>query len=325
MQEIAAIAGVSVTTVSHVLSGKRPVNARTADRIRAVIDRHGYVPAAAARQLKSGDSGLIGFIVPDLSMSYFSGVAAGLEAAAATRGVGMILCSTRGAESGTPRFVDLLRNATLDGVVYVPGSPRTDALVPALAADFPIVLADEDLPGSEIPAVTSDNVAGGRLLGAHLTELGHRRVLVLRGPADLGSSPARAAGVSESFPQALTLQGDFTERSGYELTGQALANGVTFTCIAAANDDQALGAIRRLREEGIRVPQDCSVVGFDDIPTAEYAGLTTVRQDVVSVGKQAADLLLDRIASRSSAPLSGEKIFIGVELVVRDTTAPPPS
>ena len=326
MQQIAAMAGVSVTTVSHVLSGNRPVNARTAERVRAIINQYSYVPDSAARRLKSGHSGLIGFIVPDLTISYFSGVANGIETGADLREYGVIVSSTSSLTSERRmRFLDLLRDATLDGIVYVPDAAAVDAQVLAIATQYPVVLADELLSGSsDLASVTCDNAAGGRAVGEHLASLGHRRALIIGGPESLIASPRRVAGVKEAFPQALVLTGTFTAEAGYRLVDEALSNGLEFTCVAAANDDQALGALRRLREEGLSVPGDCSVVGFDDIPVAAYAGLTTIRQPAVEIGRAAADLLIEKIRNPLDIPSPPPQILLDVELVVRETTGPVP-
>ena len=181
MQQIAAMAGVSVTTVSHVLSGNRPVNARTAERVRAIINQDSYVPDSAARRLKSGHSVLIGFIVPDLTISDFSGVANGIETGADLREYGVIVSSTSSLTSERRmRFLDLLRDATLDGIVYVPDAAAVDAQVLAIATQYPVVLADELLSGSsDLASVTCDNAPGVGAARAYPASLGQRHALLL--------------------------------------------------------------------------------------------------------------------------------------------------
>jgi DNA-binding LacI/PurR family transcriptional regulator len=321
MQEIAQIAGVSVTTVSHVLSGKRPVNPHTAERTLAVIRHLGYVPAAAARKLKSGRSGLLGLVVPDLTLSYFASIAKGVETAADAADCGVIVCSSsyspraRGA-----RYLDLLRDGTVDGLVYAPSGHSMDQQIGNLARDFAIVAVDEELLDFDgVSSVTSDNLQGGRALGQHLAELGHRRAVVIAGPTEFGSTAERVAGVRESFPNALVLHGEFSEESGARLVGDAMRSSLEFSCVVAGNDDIALGAIRQLRRDGIDVPRDVSVVGFDDVAAAALVDLTTVRQPVLELGARAAQLLLaelsdqDRVATLERLP---------VELVIRGSSGP---
>lgn len=320
MQQIAQSAGVSVTTVSHVLSGKRPVNPRTAERILAIIRQAGYVPDSAARTLQSGRSRLLAVAVPDITTSYFSRIAKGVELVAGPLDYGVLICSTSFGGHRHRRYLDLLRNRTVDGLVYVASDSPVDAeeLRP-FAAEYPLVLADEEIPSLEnVTVVTSDNRRGGRLAGEHLAALGHERVLIIAGPRGLVSTRDRTAGVRESFPDALMLTGDYSAPSGAALVDEALRSGTPFTAIAAGNDEIAIGAVDRLRTAGLRVPQDVSVIGFDDIESAALVGLTTIRQPAVAMGSRAARLLLDALADPAEARVR-EKL--PVELVERTSTA----
>jgi DNA-binding LacI/PurR family transcriptional regulator len=322
MQEIAQIAGVSVTTVSHVLSGKRPVNRQTAERILAVIRHLGYVPAAAARKLKSGRSGLVGLVVPDLTLSYFASIAKGVEQAADDADYGVIVCSSSyspRAQGG--RYLDLLRDGTVDGLIYAPSGHGMDQEIGGLARDFAIVAVDEELRGFDgVSSVTSDNLEGGRLLGRHLAQLGHRRAVIIAGPTEFGSTAERVGGVRESFPNALVLHGEFAEETGARLVDDAVRSSLEFSCVVGGNDDIAIGAIRRLRQEGVAVPHDVSVVGFDDVAMAAFVDLTTVRQPVLDLGARAAQLLLAELAEPDRPPTHER---LPVELVVRGSSGPP--
>lgn len=323
MQQIARVAGVSVTTVSHVLSGNRPVSPRTAERVHAVIRQYDYVPVSAARRLKNGRSGLIALVVPDLTLSYFARLAKGVEKAAEAAGLGLIVCSV--SLNAARRHLDLVREGTVDGLVHLPYDSRIDQEIVALSADYPVVIADEELPAETgLPSVVADNLEGGRMLGAHLSALGHRQALVIGGPESMLSSMQRAVGVKEHFPQALVLRGSFSAETGYRLVDEALASGLTFTCVAAGNDEQALGAIRRLREAGLDVPGDVSVTGFDDVMLADAVGLTTVRQPAIDLGVRAGELLVSQIARSASGEgaLAAVTEHLPVKLVVRGTTGP---
>lgn len=282
MRQIARIAGVSVTTVSHVLSGNRPVSAHTADRVHAVIRQYDYVPVSAARRLNNDRSGLIGLVIPDITISCFAHLAKGVERG---RGRGARPDHLQRVADSPRRHLDLVREGTVDGLVHMPFDARVDHEIIELAASHPVVIADEEMPGNTgLPCVVADNRAGGRLLGAHLAHLGHRQALIVSGPEAMLSSSQRAIGVKEHFPQALVLRGSFSAEAGYRLVDEALASGVSFTCVSAGNDEQALGAIRRLREEGLSIPRDVSVTGFDDAVLADALGLTTVRQPAIDLG-----------------------------------------
>jgi len=329
MQQIAAAAGVSVTTVSHTLSGKRPVNPETALRIRRLIDEFGYVPDAGARQLKSGRSRMIGLAVPDISHWYFGRIARGVEEMANERDYGLIICSTSNSDPRREkRYFNLLRTRSIDGLVYTASREiaATDELMKIAESSSPIVLADEDVPGlDDVPSVTSTNYGGAQELGRHLRDLGHTRAVIIAGYAGLHSTVQRVRGIRESFPNALVLHGDFELASGYALASDLLANQVGFTALFASNDLMAIGAMRRLQEAGVRVPEDVSIVGFDDVDMASVVspGLTTVRQDMLGIGRASAELLIDAVEAGSTEGI--QSIGLPVELVIRGSTAPPPS
>ncbi len=329
MQQIAAAAGVSVTTVSHTLSGKRPVSTQTALRIRSLIDQFGYVPDAGARRLKSGRSGMIGLAVPDISHWYFGRIARGVEEMANEYDYGLIICSTSNSDPRREkRYFNLLRTRSIEGLIYTASREigPTDELMSISASASPIVLADEVVSGLErVPSVTSLNSAGARELGRHVRELGHRRAVIVAGFEGLRSTIERVAGIRESFPDAVVVYGDFEVQSGYDRVDELLARGVEFTAVFACNDYMAVGAMRRLHEAGLRVPDDVSVVGFDDIDIAGVItpGLTTVRQDMLEIGRRSARLLLESLAAGTMRGI--ESVTLPVELVVRGSTAPPPA
>jgi DNA-binding LacI/PurR family transcriptional regulator len=319
MQQIAQAAGVSVTTVSHTLSGKRPVNAETADRIRRIIADLGYVPDVAGQRLKTGRGRIIGLAVPDISHSYFARMARGAAEGAEALDYGLIICSSVNAGPRTEkRYFNMLRTRLIDGLIYSANREVTDGdEFSRVASARPIVLADESLPSIDhLPSVVSDNETGGRLAGEHLAALGHRRAIILAGPAGLQSTTDRVRGFRTVMPNSLVLHGDFETTSGYSLVSDLLANGADFTAIFCGNDYMAWGAILRLAEEGIRVPADVSVIGFDDIDIAPLIapGLTTVRQDTTQMGRRAAELVIRAIEHRDE-PIESQ--VLPVELVVR--------
>lgn len=326
MQQIAQLAGVSVTTVSHVLSGKRPVNEATASRIQQIIRDADYVPASAARTLQSGRSMMIGLVVPDITLSYFSRIAKGVEEKANEHDYGVIFCSTSYVDRAREkRYLNLLRNRTVDGLIYVANDLITERdELHSLAADYPVVLTDESITNlGQLAAVTSDNYQGGRLSGEHLRDLGHRKAVVLAGLPQFSSTKDRVRGFKEFFPNALVLHGDFGEESASKLVEDLLSNDVSFTCLMAGNDDMAIGAIRRLQQAGIRVPEDVSVVGFDDVGagwSVSPGGLTTVRQPAFEMGNRAAEILISSLVNRE--PVAAGLTELPVELVVRNSTAP---
>ncbi|MDO9397811.1 MAG: LacI family DNA-binding transcriptional regulator [Herbiconiux sp.] len=344
IKDVARVAQVSMTTVSHALSAKRPVNPETAERIRAAIERLGYVPHSAARTLQAGRTSMLGLVVPDVSDPFFGRLAVAVERAADENDYGVVLSSSNraaGASTRDARSFGLLRSRSLDGLIYVAGEVRREHELAELARAFPIVLADEWIAGLDgIPLVVADNVQGGELAGRHLRELGHSRVAVIAGQHGLRSSDDRVAGFRTVFPDALVIDGDFTEEvafhrvakllAGWDATALAtrglaprgLAGDTLPTAIFATNDLAAFGAIDALQAAGLRVPGDVSVVGFDDVPLARRLSppLTTVRQPIDEIGRQATQTLLELIAGDPPTPVPP----CAVDLVVRASTAPPP-
>ncbi|MFG2729225.1 LacI family DNA-binding transcriptional regulator [Streptomyces canus] len=328
IKDVAAAARVSPTTVSHVLSGNRPVAEETADRVRSVVSRLGYVPASTARNLQAGSTNVIGLLVPDITNQFFAELAKGVEDAAHDLGYGVILCNTEFDPDREDRYLELLRGRFIDGMVYASGSPPSQGRLASLLGRFPIALADEVVPGllEQTILVTADHRAGGRLIGQHLRELGHRRVLAISGPTDLVSSLERIAGFREAFGDAgvTEVEGAFVERSGYHLVATALEDGGPrrFTAVFAANDLMALGAIAALEDAGLRVPDDVSVAGFDDIMIASrvHPRLTTVHQPAYDVGRTAGAQLLSYVHRDEVPPAS--RHILPVRLKVRASTAP---
>jgi len=323
MQQIADAAGVSVTTVSHAISGKRPVSAETASRIRRLIDEFGYAPNSGAVRLQSGRSQVIGLAVPDIAHPYFGRIAKGVEEAADSADYGLIVASTVNADPRREkRYFNMLRTRAIDGLVYTSSrsTSEVDELARQARSGAPLVLADESVPGLALPSVTTTVAEGAREAAEHLRALGHSRVAVVAGYSGLHSTEERAVAFREVLPHALTLYGDYEQESGYRIMSDLLANEVPFTAVFAHNDDMAVGAMRRLREAGLRVPEDVSIVGFDDFDVARIVTpeLTTVRKDLVEVGRRAARLLLDRLATGEA----GGTEVVPTELVVRGSTGP---
>jgi LacI family transcriptional regulator len=329
--DVARLAGVSVTTVSHAISGKRPVSEATAEAVRRAAEELGYSPNRAARNLRLGVADTIGLIVPDIANPYFAELARGVEDVAAEAGTSVLLCNTDFSTERELRYLEVLRAGGADGVLYVAGEPPEPDLLRELGQTMPLIAVDEALPGSGATEVVSDNRGGGRLAGEHLLSLGHRRVLAIEGPRRLASAQERRRGLLEATAEASgtevrTHPGDYLAASGEDAVRDALSGSADgapwFTAVFAANDLMAIGAIAELRRHGVSVPADVSVVGFDDSTLASLISpaLTTVRQDVGRLGAIAAERLLAAIED-PTAP-TAPRATLPTELVVRESTAP---
>lgn len=320
---------MSPTTVSHVLSGNRPVSEQAKARVRTAMSDLGYVPSRAARNLALGSSRTVGLLVPDIRNSFFADLAKGAEQTCIERGFNLLLCNTGWNMERELSYLETLKSRAVDGVVFASGAPAAASQLADLLAGLPLVAVDEDLPGTAPAIVVSDNIAGGRLAGKHLIALGHKSAAIVGANPSLATSRHRVAGFKNAWRRAtghvpVVLEGTFEEDSGYEVAGALIPRirAGSITAVFAVNDLCALGVLRRLREERIAVPAECSVVGFDDIYTARHANpaLTTVRQDAVEMGARAAQVLLDELGRKGESPRG--RTVLPVRLVERQSTAP---
>jgi len=325
--DVARHAGVSPTTVSHALSGKRPVSAEAVARVKQAMKELGYVPSRSARNLARGRTQIIGLLIPDIANGFFAELARGVEEIAMDKEYNVLLAITGWDHEREMRCLEMIQSRAVDGIIYAAGAPPTESDLARVLGGIPVVLVDEDVPGVRVDSLVSDNHQGGQLAAMHLRDLGHAHAVVLTGPEGLESSNARVAGFLEVWEAAgLTAtveRGDFTEATGLaavERHHTSFRDGA-ITAVFAANDLMALGALDALRDAGIGVPDEVSVIGFDDIGAARYARprLTTVRQDVARLGRGAATALLERLTGLETG--DPRRSVIPVELKVRETTA----
>jgi DNA-binding LacI/PurR family transcriptional regulator len=328
--DVAQCAGVSRTTVSHVLSGNRPVSEEVAVRVRAAMAELGYVPSRTARNLARGSTQTIGLLIPDISNSFFADLAKGVEAACIESGFNVLLCNTGWNREREVFYLETLRSRAVDGVLYASGATPAASTLEELLAGLPVVAVDEALPGLAVTSVSSDNRQGGRTAAEHLFSLGHRNAAVIGVNRELASSAERLDGFQRQWTEAtgehaLVIEGSFDEDSGARAAADlvpAIRSGQV-TAIFATNDLNALGAMTVLRDAGIAVPIDCSVIGFDDFIAARHAfpPLTTIRQDATQMGTRAAQALLAQL----SGDVAEGHTVLPVELVARSSTATAPA
>jgi DNA-binding LacI/PurR family transcriptional regulator len=322
MTDVAELAGVSYQTVSRVLHDSPHVRGETRERVLAAIRQLDYRPNSMARALVTGRSNTLGVVTFDTTLYGPASTLLGIEQAAHDAGYGVSVSSLRSLNRPSVlAAIQQLRDQGVDGVaVIAPVRASVDALrhVPP---NFSVVAVAAG-PNTSIPVAGVDQVAGAAAATRHLLNLGHKTVWHLAGPTDWHEaeeriegwkSVLRAAGV----PLPALLRGDWTPRSGYEL-GKSLLEIRDLTAVFVANDQMALGLLRRLYEAGREVPRDLSVVGFDDIPESAYftPPLTTVRQDFTELGRRCLHILLERIEGEEVP----SRIVVEPELVVRDST-----
>jgi LacI family transcriptional regulator len=327
IDRVAREAGVSTQTVSRVLNNRPDVSPATRARIQEVMLRLGYQPNAMARSLASRRTRTLGLITADFSDYFFTQVIAGAEAEARKHNYLFMLGSTERNVEDEPAYIRLLSERHVEGLLFARPSTEPDhqRLLDLIRAGVPVVTSAYHLPGEPLAVVDVDNALGGRLAARHFLDSGHRRIAMIRGPAGWKSVQDRAAGFHGELQTAalelgegLVGAGDWSYASGYQALRQLLAGGAPFTALFAHNDQMAIGAMRALREAGKRIPQDVAVVGFDDIPAAEYAEppLTTIRQPMREVGAVAARLLIQSI--EQDEPPRGE-VLLQPELIRRES------
>ena len=328
MYDVARLAGVSHQTVSRVLNLHPSVSPRTRTLVLAAIDELGYRPNSAARTLATGRSKTLGVITlagtlyGPMSMLY------GVEAAARDQGYMLTIVSVRDGEDGAlERAVANLHKQRVDGIVAIAPLVSIGESLTALAQQIPLV-AVESSPRASLPIVSVDQAAGARIATDHLLDQGHRTVWHVSGPAGWYESQDRIAGWMAALAAAgaevpPALSGDWSPRSGYE-AGQIIGRMPEVTAVFVANDQMALGVLRALNEHGRRVPNDVSLVGFDDIPESGFFSppLTTVRQPFDMVGRRSLQTLLSEIESGQAV---AGRVVIAPELIIRESTARPAS
>jgi len=325
--DVAAQAGVSKTTVSRVLNGKGELDIATATRVRRVIDELGYVPSARAVGLARGRTRIVGMLVPSLMWPWIGDVVQGAVDVLESDSYGLLLFTCNRGEESMRQFATHVSAKSFDGLLVIEPENQLGYIAELHERGLPVVLIDDRGHQPRFPSVATTNRDGGEAAARHLIGIGRRRPLVITGIDAFGCTQERLDGFREEYaaigvhldPRRI-VEGDFTFDCGRLAVKHALADGLEFDAIFAHNDLSAVGAMLAVRESGRRVPDDISVVGFDDVPAAAHADppLTTVRQPLRQMGAAAARMLLAHFAG---APMPMEPNVIPTTLVVRGSTA----
>jgi LacI family transcriptional regulator len=336
IRELARLSGVSVGTVSRALNGYTDVRPETRERIVRLAEELDYTPSASARTLVTNRSHVVGVFLdtgeghPNLQHPFFHQVLAGIQETAGAAGFDLLLFATEKPGNGYGRhsYVKRCRHHNVDGVVLMGVDHDAEDMRRLTASSIPCVAVDVELDG-HAGFVSSDNAGGGALAVEHLVTLGHRRIATIHGPVETRPGLDRLRGYRQGLEAAglayrdeYVVPGDFYVESGERAAARLLELAEPPTAIVAASDLMAAGALRAAATAGLRVPDEVSVVGFDDIMLAAHLqpGLTTLRQDKTGLGAAAARALLDRIAGQADPP---REVTLPVELVVRGSTAAP--
>ncbi len=343
LSDIAREAGVTSATVSYALAGRRGVSAETRRRILAIADSLGYIANRQAAALRGMRSYILGVVVTNIKNPFFAEIVCGIESAAAARGYRVMLCVTENDPNDEARHMKMLLEHHVDGLILVPvaSDPEgTYANIKTLRmfqkCDIPVMCIVDFVRDAKTGRITTDVYKGTRLLMDHLIALGHRDIAYFSQPFARVQKHGRHAAYHDALAEAgipfrpeLLVETGLTPEEAYDRTGWMLDQGVRFTAAVYPNDYMAIGGLRKLRERGLRVPQDVSVTGFDDVEWARFCEvpLTTTRFPTRRLGELAILELIEamRQASESEQAPQMCDIVLAPELVVRQSTAPAPS
>lgn len=331
IKHVAARAGVSFTTVSHVMNGTRRVSDSARQRVEQAIADLDYAPSAIARALKRSETRMLGVLVPNITNPFFAELTRGIEDFCERSDYSVFLCHGDDDEARQARSLQTLMERRVDGLLLAAPAGDTKALAQRLAAArVATVVIDRADPGIPADVLRLDHRAGARLAVEHLICLGHRRIACISGPADFAISRARVDGWRDALGAAGVAidagwlrEGDFSAATGHKRTQQLLARG-DVTAIFACNDLLGMGALRAAAEAGIAVPGRLSVIGFDGIDLGAYTfpALTTVGYPIRAMGEMAAQILTERIAGSSGA---ARDVVVPPRLLLRESTGPAPA
>jgi LacI family transcriptional regulator len=327
IKDIAKRAGVSYATVSRALNNHPEINIETRKRITRIAAEIGYQPNAIARGLVKRETNTIGLLIPDITNPFYPEVARGVEDAANETGYTIFLCNTNWNQQREEHYLNVLRQKQVDGVIIAPASEKPEHLKKVISYWVKNMVFISRANLGSVTSVLIDNVRGGHLAGEYLIAKGYQRIAFVGGLNDTSSNQERFQGYQEALEAAgrqldpaYIVGGDFKRESGHQATKGLLQLDLRPDAIFAANDLLALGAIQAIREEGLRMPEDIAVIGFDDIEFASLPEiqLTTVTQPKYDMGKLALQTLVMQI--KGDERVIPRKIMLEPDLICRKTT-----
>ncbi|MFV9568200.1 LacI family DNA-binding transcriptional regulator [Thermoanaerobacter mathranii] len=325
IREVAKRAGVSVATVSRVLNGSDSVSEETKERVLKAIKELNYHPNLLGRNLRRAETRMILALMPNVSNPFYARVVKGIEDVAHKNGYNVMLCNTDSDINREKAYLELLKNRLADGVIFMAPVMSKEELT-LIGQNYPVIQCCEYIEGAGVSYVSIDNFSAAYKAVRHLIGLGHKRIGMISCENELVSTKQREAGYRKAledsgleFDEKLMKYGDYSFKSGVRAAKQLLAMEERPTAIFAISDIMAIGAIRAIKEEGLKVPEDIAVVGFDDISFASMYDpmLTTISQPKYDLGCVAMELLIKHISGKLEEP---QRIFLEHELIIREST-----
>lgn len=330
IRDVAKAAGVSLGTVSNAINRPEVLAPRTLRKVQRVIEEMGFVPNASARNLRAGRNRVIGLVVPDIANPFFTDLARGVNDAAFASKYVVILCNTDESTEKEMQYLDVLSGQNVEGILITPARDSNRALASVTEKGIRLALVDRPAHGLQACSVAVNDSYGGSLALTHLHELGHRSLLLLSGEEDIPQVAERKSGIYEALNKIPTSDRpeleeihleSMTAQKAYDFMKKRIDQGLHFTGIICGNDLIALGAIRALREKKISVPNDISVIGYDDIDFAGSAAvpLTSISQPAYELGYAAAELIISECENPERHV--HQRIEFQPRLIVRNSTS----
>jgi len=324
IRDVAALARVSVATVSRVAHNHPNVQPHLRKAVEEAIEATRYrlrsSPAGRGRRgLK------IGLVIPDITNAYFPLVIRGVCSTALVHGAEIILCNADNNSGTEQKHIERLLEQHADGVIYIPFlEPIEDPIAGLLEMGVPIVFLDREHKRERLCAVLSDNEEGAFQAITYLLNLGHRSIVFIAGPQSYSTTVSRANGFRRGFHEMgvpyheeMVIHGDTTYDGAYQATSELLDRQASFSAIFASNDMMAFGAWKALEDRGLKVPEDVSIIGYDDVPLSAIMSLTTIAQPAFEIGRNALTLAVDLIEGRRQAP---QRVLLRDSLIIRKST-----
>ena len=327
IKDVAKKAGVSYATVSRALNNHPEINEETKKRILKIAMEMGYQPNAIAQGLVKKETKTIGLIIPDITNPFFPEVARGIEDTAVEAGYTIFLCNTNWNVEREERYLNVLMQKQVDGLIIAPSSEEVSHLKKILDSGMNTIFISRVINHANSTCIIIDNIRGGQQAVEYLIQRGHQRVAFIGGREDISTNQERLQGYAQAlknnglkFDNTLVKTGSFKRDSGHYIMNQFLKLEERPTAVFAANDLLALGAIQAIKENGLSIPSDIAVVGFDDIEFASLPEiqLTTVAQPKYDMGNLAFSTLMELI--KGGGYSSGRKILLDPVLITRKTS-----
>lgn len=324
--DVAREAGVSIATVSKVINDTGRISDKTRAKVLQIMERLDYQPSVVASALTGKSTYTIGLLIPDLANPFFAEVARSVEDRGHELGFNLVMCSTDNNPDKEAQYISLLKQKRVDGIIVATGTSNEALLRDLVKQKIPLALIARDMPALAVDSVLVDDFIGGYLATSHLTSLGHRRIAIIVEDLSLMSSKERLRGYRHAleeerlpYDESLVLVSDFTVEGGKRCTRQLLQMAEPPTAVFACNDLLAIGAVQAARELGLKLPDDLSVVGFDNtiLATIIDPPLTTVAQPIQDMGRQVMDLLVQEVKGQKKLK---QRIVLLPQLVVRKST-----